>query len=95
MKKHTPKPHANSMIRDGIEMMLVIVIIIPYHRAFSIHIIGTATDVCVVSNALILRLLYPFAMIVVHIDVCAPLFVMGQVAATYIMKTNAIDVEGE
>ena len=62
---------------------------------FEFHIIGTATDVCVVSNALILRSLYPFAKIVVHIDMCAPLFVMGQVAATYIMKTNAIDVEGE
>lgn len=63
---------------------------------FEIHLVGTCTDICVVSNALMLRMNFPNTRIVVHKDLCAGTSVEAHEAAMVVMQSCQIDVvEGE
>ena len=57
-----------------------------------IYLLGTCTDICVVSNALQLRSIYPDATIVVYEDLCAGLTPEAHKAALTVMKNCQIDV---
>ena len=55
---------------------------------------GLCTDICVVSNALILRAAFPYAEIKVIEDCCAGTSKENHEAALTVMKANCIDVVG-
>lgn len=67
-----------------------------YHNIISqydeIELVGTCTDICVVSNALILRALYPEKKIVVKASACAGLTKEKHEAALETMRSCQIDV---
>lgn len=58
-----------------------------------IHICGTCTDICVVSNALILKAAFPEAKIVVHKKCCAGLDKKGHDSALLVMERCQIEIE--
>ena len=58
----------------------------------TINIIGLCTDICVISNALILRSVFPKARIVVDADCCAGSTPARHQWALQIMKANCIDI---
>lgn len=61
-----------------------------------IELMGVCTDICVVSNALILRMLYPNTEITVHANCCAGVTPAKHKAALEVMKSCQINVvEGE
>lgn len=60
---------------------------------FEIHICGVCTDICVISNALILRSAFPYAKIVVDANCCAGTTKENHLAALKVMKANCIEVE--
>ena len=60
---------------------------------FEIHICGLCTDICVISNALILRAAFPYAKIIVDADCCAGTTEENHLAALEIMKANCIPIE--
>ena len=60
---------------------------------FEIHICGLCTDICVISNALILRAAFPYAKIYVDADCCAGTTKENHLAALDIMRANCIEVE--
>ena len=60
---------------------------------FEIHICGLCTDICVISNALILRAAFPMAHIVVDASCCAGTTEENHLAALEVMKANCIEVE--
>ena len=60
---------------------------------FEIHICGVCTDICVISNALILRSAFPYAKIVVDANCCAGTTEENHLAALEVMKANCIEVE--
>ena len=60
---------------------------------FEIHICGLCTDICVISNALILRAAFPLAHIVVDANCCAGTTKENHLAALEVMKANCIEVE--
>lgn len=60
-----------------------------------IEIIGVCTDICVVSNALILRALYPELNITVDASCCAGTTPENHKAALQVMKCCQINVIGE
>lgn len=60
---------------------------------FEIHICGVCTDICVISNALILRSAFPYAKIVVDANCCAGTTKENHLAALEVMKANCIEVE--
>ncbi len=64
-------------------------------RGDSIEIIGVCTDICVVSNALILRALYPDTPIAADASCCAGTTVDAHKAALIVMKSCQIDVINE
>lgn len=57
-----------------------------------IEICGLCTDICVISNALILRATYPNTKIVINEALCAGSDVVGHVAALKTMERCQIDV---
>jgi len=57
-----------------------------------IHICGLCTDICVVSNALILRALFPNKIIVVHENCCGGTSKEAHDAAIKVMKSCQIDI---
>lgn len=57
-----------------------------------IHLVGTCTDICVVSNALILKTYFPEAEIIVHDNMCAGLTKEKHKAALEVMKSCQIEV---
>ena len=61
-------------------------------RNMEIHIVGTCTDICVVSNAIILKTEFPEAKIVVHKKMCAGMDKKGHNAAMLVMERCQIDV---
>lgn len=66
------------------------------HEALSdleIHLVGLCTDICVISNALALRMWFPTARIVVNASGCAGTTPEKHLAALEIMKSNLIEVE--
>ena len=64
-----------------------------YYSEF--EIIGLVTDICVVSNALALRMFYPDAKITVDASCCAGTSPEAHAAALTVMKSCQIDVIGE
>ena len=59
------------------------------------ELIGLCTDICVISNALILRAKFPNSEIIVHADCCAGTTPEKHKAALEVMKSCQIIVEGE
>ena len=59
------------------------------------EIIGLCTDICVISNALILRAQFPNSEIIVHADCCAGTTPEKHAAALEVMKSCQILVKGE
>jgi len=60
-----------------------------------IELCGVCTDICVVSNALILRAIYPNKIIKVDVSCCAGVTPEKHNAALETMKSCQIDVYGE
>ena len=60
---------------------------------FEIHICGLCTDICVISNALILRAAFPYAKIVVDAACCAGTTKENHLATLNVMKANCIEIE--
>lgn len=58
-----------------------------------IEIIGVCTDICVITNALILRSTFPRARIIVHSDLCAGTTPEKHNAALEVMKSCLIEVD--
>ncbi len=57
-----------------------------------VEIVGTCTDICVVSNALILKALYPELKVKVIAELCAGLTPEKHAAALEVMKSCQIEV---
>ena len=64
-------------------------------RPESMEIVGLCTDICVVSNALILRALYPDTPITVDASCCAGTSPEAHRAALTVMKSCQIDIINE
>ena len=62
---------------------------------FEIHIVGLCTDICVISNALILHSGFPYAKIIVDASCCAGSTKERHMAALEVMKANCIDITNE
>ena len=60
-----------------------------------IELVGVCTDICVVSNALILKAMYPEAVISVDAGCCAGVTPEKHEAALETMKSCQIDVYGQ
>lgn len=60
-----------------------------------IELIGLCTDICVISNALILRAIYPNTKITVDASCCAGVTPEKHKAALEVMKSCQINIEGE
>lgn len=60
-----------------------------------IELIGVCTDICVISNALILKAKYPEAIISVDASCCAGVTPEKHKAALEVMKSCQVDVNGE
>ena len=58
----------------------------------TIELCGTCTDICVVSNALALRSMFPGARIIVHADCCAGTSKEAHEAALKVMESCLIEV---
>lgn len=58
-----------------------------------IHIVGTCTDICVVSNAIILKTEFPESKIIVHKKCCAGMDKKGHNAALLVMERCQIEIE--
>ena len=61
-------------------------------EAFSIELIGLCTDICVVSNALLLKANFPETPITVRADCCAGVTPEKHLAALETMRSCQIDV---
>lgn len=59
------------------------------------EIVGLCTDICVISNALILRTEFPNSEIIVHADCCAGTTPEKHAAALEVMKSCQILIKGE
>lgn len=57
-----------------------------------IHIMGVCTDICVISNALILRAAFPSVPIYVHANGCAGTSPEAHESALMVMRQNCIEV---
>lgn len=57
-----------------------------------IHICGLCTDICVVSNALILRACFPKTKIIVHSDACGGTTPEAHNSALTVMKSCLVDI---
>lgn len=62
---------------------------------YEIEIVGVCTDICVISNALTLRMLYPDYKITVDASCCAGVTKEKHNAALEVMKSCQINVIGE
>lgn len=62
-------------------------------ETFTLEVIGLCTDICVVSNALILKASFPETPIAVDASCCAGVTVAGHEAALETMRSCQIDVQ--
>jgi nicotinamidase-related amidase len=69
--------------------------VVGYRDLEEIEIVGLCTDICVVSNALILKANYPWANITVDASCCAGVTPESHKAALTTMKMCQINVIGE
>ena len=67
----------------------------PGNHLEEIHIVGLVSNICVVTNALILKTIYPFAEIIVDASCCAGTTPQAHRAAMEVMKSCQITVIGE
>lgn len=58
-----------------------------------IEIVGVATDICVLNNALLLRSLYPYSRIIVDAACCAGTSLEHHQMALTLMKVNCIEIK--
>ena len=65
------------------------------HYEVEFEIIGLCSDICVISNALILRALYPNNKITVDASCCAGVTPEKHAAALEVMKSCQIEVINE
>lgn len=65
------------------------------HEEFEFELCGLCTDICVVSNALALRMFYPNAKITVDASCCAGVSPEKHAAALEVMKSCQIEVINE
>ena len=79
----------------GFEIPLSIDFDIMPENPFKIEIVGLCTDICVISNALFLRSVYPMAKIVVDAKCCAGTTPEQHQAALNVMKACCIEVINE
>ena len=63
------------------------------HALKRITLIGTCTDICVISNALALKSLYPEIEIYVYEDLCAGTTLENHQAALQVMKSCQVNIE--
>lgn len=72
-------------------------ILLPYNRGedISIELVGVCTDICVVSNALILKAEFPEVEIIVDASCCAGVTPEKHAAALEVMKSCQIEVINE
>lgn len=64
-------------------------------NADQITLIGLCTDICVISNALLLKAYYPEKMIQVDVSCCAGVTPQSHENAVSAMKMCQIDIIGE
>ncbi len=62
---------------------------------YEIELVGVCTDICVISNALVLRMMYPSWNITVDASCCAGVTPEKHKAALEVMKSCQINVIGE
>ncbi len=60
-----------------------------------IHIVGVCTDICVITNALLLKTYFPEARIVVDASCCAGMTPEKHLMALEVMKSCQIDIVGD
>lgn len=58
-----------------------------------VYIVGTCTDICVISNALVLKAVYPSKNFIVYENLCAGTTPERHKAAIEVMKSCQIDIE--
>ena len=66
-----------------------------FNEVDTIHLCGVCTDICVISNALILKAMYPEHRIIVDASCCAGVTPEKHKAALEVMKSCQIEVENE
>ncbi|MBR4799173.1 MAG: cysteine hydrolase [Clostridia bacterium] len=64
-------------------------------QKFSVELIGLCTDICVISNALIIKAHFPEAPVSVDAACCAGVTPQKHLAALETLKSCQIDVKGE
>lgn len=64
-----------------------------HYPSCELHIVGLCTDICVVSNALLLKTYFPEAKIIVYKSCCAGVDKAGHDAAMLVMERCHIEVE--
>lgn len=70
-------------------------ILLGHYDDYQFELIGLCTDICVISNALILRAQFPNSEIIVHADCCAGTTPEKHKVALEVMMNCQIIVEGE
>ena len=65
------------------------------HQVDSIELVGVCTDICVVSNALILKAVFPEIPVIVDANCCAGTSVEAHNAALRTMRSCQVIVKGE
>lgn len=56
------------------------------HEQLEIHLVGTVSSICVITNALLIKTFFPDAKVIVHRKCCADLDKKGQDAAMLVME---------
>lgn len=59
----------------------------------TIHLMGVCTDICVISNAMILKAACPDAKVIVHQDLCAGVSVESHQTALNALKAVQVEVQ--
>ena len=77
----------------GLEDVILDQILWMVDPQIEIHMMGLCTDICIISNALALRMWFPAARIIVHEQGCAGTTPEKHLAALEVMKSNLIEVE--
>ena len=97
-EKVTPMQYDEHMkSQDALKLMHLIraLYVIKNERAESITLIGVCTDICVISNAMILKAFFPDKPIIVDAACCAGSTPEGHKNALAVMKTCQIQIENE
>lgn len=81
--------HQIKKVTFGANMDILLSIFMNYEE---IHLCGLCTDICVVSNALILRALFPNKTIILHESCCGGTSKEAHDAAVTVMRSCQIDI---